>query len=235
MAAGGTAALLAIGSAPPAGAQVWYPPVYAAPDASVKFDVKPKTAMVYVDGFYAGIVDDFDGAFQRLYTAPGPHEITLFLQGYKTYTQRAYLATDHTFKVKYQMEKLGAGEVSDPPPAPTRPPEAQAPLGPGGPNSRRQPPPQNAPRTGAPTSSAADHGTGRGTLELTLQPPDADVLIDGQSWQRTGADRVTMDLAEGEHNVQVQKPGYVGYLTDVDIHPGETTTLNVNLRAQPPK
>ena len=29
-------------------------------------EVKPKEAEVYVDGYYAGIVDDFDGTFQRL-------------------------------------------------------------------------------------------------------------------------------------------------------------------------
>ena len=65
-----------------------------------------------------------------------------------------------------------------------------------------------------------------------MQPADAEVLVDGQSWQRSGADRVTIDLSEGNHNVQVRKNGYVGYLTDVEIRPGETATLDVNLRTQ---
>ena len=43
----------------------------------MRFDVKPNDASVYVDGYYAGVVDDFDGAFQRLRTAPGGHEIEL--------------------------------------------------------------------------------------------------------------------------------------------------------------
>ena len=30
---------------------------------SVRIQAEPKTAEVYVDGFYAGIVDDFDGVF----------------------------------------------------------------------------------------------------------------------------------------------------------------------------
>jgi hypothetical protein len=222
-AVGATAALLVLASSIPGAAQVW-----AAPDASVKFDVKPKKAKVYVDGFYAGIVDDFDSPFQRLYTAPGAHEITLFLEGYRTHTDRAYLAPDHTFKVKLEMEKLAAGEVSEPPPAPSAPPPPQQPaIGPRGPNTRRLPqPPDQAPASGE---------RARGTLELTLDPADAEVLVDGQPWQRSGSNHVTMDLAEGRHNLQVRKSGFVGYLTDVDIRPAETTTLDVNLRAQAPR
>ena len=55
-----------------------------APDASVRLDVKPKEAEVYVDGYYAGMVDDFDGTFQRLRVEPGEHEIELWLDGYRT-------------------------------------------------------------------------------------------------------------------------------------------------------
>lgn len=32
----------------------------------VKLQVTPKQAEVYVDGFYAGVADDFDGAFKHL-------------------------------------------------------------------------------------------------------------------------------------------------------------------------
>src|SRR5262249_50111827 len=51
----------------------YYPYRYLAPEASVKFEVKPKEAEVYIDGYYAGIVDDFDGVFQRLHVEPGEH------------------------------------------------------------------------------------------------------------------------------------------------------------------
>jgi len=223
VAAAATAAVLVLASSTPGAAQV-----FAAPDAAVKFEVKPKKAMVYVDGFYAGIVDDFDSPFQRLYTAPGAHEITLFLEGYRTHTDRAYLAPDHTFKVKLEMEKLPAGEVAERPPAPSAPPPPQQPgFAPRGPNTRRAPqPPDQAPASGE---------RARGTLELTLEPADAEVLVDGQPWQRSGSDHITMDLPEGRHNLQVRKSGFVGYLTDVDIRPAETTTLNVNLRSQAPR
>ena len=41
----------------------------------------PRDAQVYVDGYYAGIVDDFDGAFQRLTLEAGPHHIEILVPG----------------------------------------------------------------------------------------------------------------------------------------------------------
>ena len=230
----GIAALLVFAASAPGAAQIYYPPAYVGPDGAVKFDVKPKEALVYVDGFYAGIVDDFNGTFQRLYVAPGGHEITLFLQGYRTHSERAYLAPDRTFKIKYQMEKLPAGEVSERPPTAVLPQRTgQPPFGPRSPGGRGQQPRPNAPGPdNAPPGESAPRSGEHGTLELTLQPADAEVLIDGQSWPRSGADRVTMDLSEGHHNIQVRKAGYVGYLSDFDVRAGETTTLSVNLRSQ---
>src|SRR5439155_20300398 len=72
------------------GAQIIYPPPYryARADASLRIEATPKQAEVYVDGYYAGIVDDFDGTFQRLHAQPGQHEITLYLDGYRTVRQR---------------------------------------------------------------------------------------------------------------------------------------------------
>ena len=237
----GIAALLILASSAPGAAQILYPAYplrYAAPDASVKLDVKPKDAGVYVDGFYAGIVDDFDGVFQRLYTAPGGHEFTLYLEGYRTYSERVYLSPDHTFTIHRRMEKLAAGEVAEKPPAPPvpppdepqrLPPAPRGPFGQGGP-PRNVPPPPDAP---PPPRPAPERGASRGTLALTVQPADADVLVDGQPWHGSGQERITIDLSEGRHNIQIRKPGYVGYLTDVQIRPGETTSLNVNLRTQP--
>ena len=125
----GAAIALTLGASTPSVAQIIIPGYpygyrYAAPDASVKFDVKPTEAAVYVDGYYAGLVDDYDGAFQRLRTAPGGHEVTLFLEGYRTYSERVYLSADNTFKMRHRMEKLASGEAAQRPPAP-QPPQYQ--------------------------------------------------------------------------------------------------------------
>jgi PEGA domain len=46
-------------------------------DGALRLKVKPREASVYVDGYYAGVVDDFDGVFQRLHLSSGPHRIEI--------------------------------------------------------------------------------------------------------------------------------------------------------------
>jgi hypothetical protein len=218
---------------------------YAARDSAVRFDVKPHETAVYLDGYYAGVVDDFDSWYQRLYTGPGPHEITLYLEGYRTHTERVYLTPDNTFKMHHRMERLVGGEASARPPVPPPPqfegqgvpsPGQGAPL-PRGPYGRRGPPPPNyppAPQVPPPPQPGGAPSEGqRGTLSLSVQPGDAEVLVDGTPWRGQSQDRLVIDLPEGRHNIQVRKSGFVGYLTDVQIHPGETTTLEVRLKTQP--
>ena len=52
-------------------------------DGSVKLKVTPRQAEVFVDGYYAGSVDDYDGLFQRLRLESGPHRIEVRLDGYE--------------------------------------------------------------------------------------------------------------------------------------------------------
>jgi hypothetical protein len=47
----------------------------------VRLQVRPRDAAVYVDGYYAGIVDDFDGVFQRLTLEVGPHTLEIDAPG----------------------------------------------------------------------------------------------------------------------------------------------------------
>jgi len=88
---------------------------------SARIQVTPKEAAVYVDGYRAGRADDFDGTFQRLNVPPGPHELTLYLPGYRTLTERVYIGEGSTLKLKQSLEKLAPGETSTPPPAPPKP------------------------------------------------------------------------------------------------------------------
>ena len=45
--------------------------------------VAPKDAQVYVDGYYAGTVDDFDGHFQHLDLSPQLHHVEIRAPGYQ--------------------------------------------------------------------------------------------------------------------------------------------------------
>jgi hypothetical protein len=49
---------------------------------SVRLQVEPKDAQVYVDGYYAGIVDEFDGHFQHLDLSPRPHHVEIRAPGH---------------------------------------------------------------------------------------------------------------------------------------------------------
>jgi hypothetical protein len=87
---------------------------------SIRIQVEPDVAEVYVDGYYAGVVDDFDGLFQRLDVAPGPHEITLRLDGFRTWSEQVYAVPGETVKLRFYMlpgpsgEGPGAYEVPEP-------------------------------------------------------------------------------------------------------------------------
>jgi hypothetical protein len=219
--------------------------------ASVRLEVKPKQAEVYVDGYYAGIVDDFNGTFQRLHVAPGEHEIELYYDGYRTTRQHVYLTPDNTFKLKYTMERLAAGEQPEPRPQPSEPPQMGAPgqmpaplPGQGGPPQMYPPPPprgpmgRRAPQPQQPPQQMPNEPRGGqvgayGTIALRVQPGDADVLVDGEKWQGpAGQDRLVIDVAEGRHTIEIQKAGYRGYVTEIDVRRGETTPVNVSLRSQ---
>jgi hypothetical protein len=41
----------------------------------------PRNAQVLVDGYYAGVVDDYDGVFQHLNLEPGTHRIEIQVPG----------------------------------------------------------------------------------------------------------------------------------------------------------
>lgn len=134
----------------------WYPPFGGAwggtGAGAARLQITPKQAEVYVDGYLAGSVDDFDGVFQRLDVAPGEHELTIYLEGYQTITQKVYFQPGETLEIRQRMAPLAPGETSGPrptaaaasnePPAETGTPAAR-PSGPWGldadPGARRQP------------------------------------------------------------------------------------------------
>ena len=79
-------------------------------DGSLRIEVNPKDAReeieVYVDGGLAGVVNDFDGALQRLRLAPGKHEIELKLEGYETRQMTIFVERGDTFHIRGEMIQL---------------------------------------------------------------------------------------------------------------------------------
>ena len=49
----------------------------------IRLRVSPRDAQVFVDGYYAGLVDDFDGSFQSLRLEQGGHRIEIHRPGFE--------------------------------------------------------------------------------------------------------------------------------------------------------
>jgi hypothetical protein len=76
------------------------------PDGALHLKVKPRDGQVFVDGYYAGVVDDFDGLFQRLRLSDGPHRIEVRAPGYETLTFNVDIQFDATTTYEGQLERL---------------------------------------------------------------------------------------------------------------------------------
>ena len=51
---------------------------------SLRLRVRPRFGEVFVDGYYVGLVNDYDGVFQRLRLDDGPHRIEITEPGFET-------------------------------------------------------------------------------------------------------------------------------------------------------
>jgi hypothetical protein len=193
------------------------------PESDLKIEVTPKEASVYVDGYFAGIVDEFDGTFQRLHVMPGEHEIVIHLDGHRSIRERLYLSPNATRKIVGTLERLAPGDTPEPAPQPTQPPTPAAGSSGGRPMPRRGMPP---PPPGAAARPRDGHGA---TMMIRVQPADAEVLIDGERWNGPDGERLVVQVTDGRHRVEVRKEGYQPFTTEVDMRGGETLPLNVSL------
>jgi hypothetical protein len=72
----------------------------------LRLKVKPRAAEVYVDGYFAGTVDDFDGVLQRLTLESGPHRIEVRHDDYETLTFDVRITPDQTTTYSGAMKRL---------------------------------------------------------------------------------------------------------------------------------
>jgi hypothetical protein len=201
----------------------WGGSYYVGPE--LRLEVKPKQAQVYLDGYYVGIVDDFDGTFERLRCKPGDHELVLYLEGYQTVRQNVRLGQRQEGKIKFQMTPLAAGETAEPPPQPKAPPPAEAYA-----DEQGAPPPRQAPQRVPPEGAVTMEAQGFGSLVIRVQPAGSEVLINGDRWQGPeGSERLVIQVPAGSHRVEIRKEGAVPFTTTVQVKSGETVPLNVSL------
>jgi PEGA domain-containing protein len=195
----------------------WYAPYYRPTNfelglGSARLQMKPRDAEVYVDGYIAGLVDDFDGMFQRLDVPAGQHEVVVYRDGYRTFTEKVLFRPGGTVNIKSDLQPLAPGESSGPRP------EA--------PETRQRP----APRAGEPAGDEPREPTEFGSLAVRIQPADATLLVDGEEWTASeGTAPIVLELREGSHAIEIRKEGFATFRRTVRIRAGETLPLNVSL------
>jgi hypothetical protein len=178
--------------------------------SAVRTRVRPVETQVYVNGYYAGIVDDFDGVFQRLYLPAGQHEIALYLDGYRSYRQKVYIGPGDTLEISHQMEPLRAGEVNEAAPSTSTLPREWSDT----------PPPAAGDRPASPF----------GILAIRVEPADAQIFVDNEAWVAVqGRPELVIHVEAGWHQLEIRKEGYQTFRTEVDLSEGATTRLNVKL------
>jgi PEGA domain len=185
---------------------------------SVRVMVEPRETKVYVDDYYAGVADDFDGIFQRLNLSTGRHDITLRLGGYETLKVKLYVPYDHTIKIKHEMvrgssEKVTESTVGDPVD------EARY---------SRDPDDDYENSRDHRDETRPDNRGERGTVRLDVSPADASIYVDGV-FRGTGSDLRKVTLPEGRHRFEVVRPGYRTLERDVDVTAGEIEEVDVDL------
>ena len=200
----------------------WYFPAYAT-RAEVRIQLEPEAAedaAVYVDGFYAGIVDDFNGVLQALPLPPGAHQIVVYLEGYRTLKWNAYLRPGTTLRLRETLVRLADGEQGEKPAL--APPVPAPPAG-------TYTPPVTPSRTQATAHAPAPLAVGFGTLVLRVKPTDATVTIDGESWVSSDDGRFTIQVPVGKHQVEASAPGGKRFSATADVREGEITSLDIML------
>ena len=196
--------------------------------ASLRLEVKPRNAEVYVDGYRAGTVDNFDGVFQRLRLRPGEHSVVLYLDGFRKVEQQLYVGHGADQSVKLEMEKLGTGEETGPRPVPPPPDERAE-------QQAREPRPEDPRRGrgGPPPDITVEQDPGPrsfGVIALNVQPAGAEILIDGAPWTiPAGEARLNVQLPAGRHKVEIRKAGFATYTEEVAVQAGRRLALNVSL------
>lgn len=174
---------------------------------AVRLQVQPNEARVFVDDCYVGVVDDFDGSFQRLQLPPGRHEIAVKLRGYRTHRFHIYAAPGRTTRLRYDMTQ-GTGED-----------EPDDLAGEGSPSADRE---------GATYRGSRRADPGAGEVRMTVRPEDASVYVDGE-FQGVGEEVRRLDLSPGRHRIEVARPGYRGAERDLEIVAGQPAALDVEL------
>jgi hypothetical protein len=87
---------------------------FSAVTSEVKLKVTPERAAVFVDGNFAGYVQQFSGMGRGMLVSPGPHHIKIALAGFQEFDTNVNLLPKQKMTIKTD---LVAGSITQAPPA----------------------------------------------------------------------------------------------------------------------
>ena len=73
---------------------------------NLKLKVKPRSAKVYVDGYFVGFVDQFDGAFQKLALNTGRHKVEIKADGFETAEFDVLITASRTVTFQGELKRI---------------------------------------------------------------------------------------------------------------------------------
>ena len=73
---------------------------------NLKLKVKPRAAKVYVDGYFVGFVEQFDGAFQKLALNTGRHKVELKADGFETAEFDVLINPEQTVTFQGELKRI---------------------------------------------------------------------------------------------------------------------------------
>jgi hypothetical protein len=79
---------------------------YYQDQGNLKLKVKPRHAKVYVDGYFVGNVDSFDGMFQKLALNGGRHKVEIKADGYETAEFDVLITPDQTVTFQGELKRI---------------------------------------------------------------------------------------------------------------------------------
>jgi hypothetical protein len=80
-----------------------YAPGYGYDFGGIRLRIRPRDAQVFVDGHYAGLVDDFDGSFQQLRLESGGHKIEIHMPGFEDLEMDVHVQPGRTITLQEDL------------------------------------------------------------------------------------------------------------------------------------
>lgn len=72
----------------------------------MRLKIKPRDAKVYIDGYFVGVVDSFDGLFQKLGLDAGGHRVEIRADGFETLQFEVLITPGESVTYKGELKRV---------------------------------------------------------------------------------------------------------------------------------